>query len=71
MVIFKPLKNDDIETARNKRVSRGGAGGSIIFQRVTERSGRGTRVKEIGFIGLPEYASAEQALNKLVARDAV
>jgi hypothetical protein len=54
-----------------ERVSRGGAGGSIIFQRVTERSGRGTRVKEIGFIGLPEYAGAEQALNKLVARDRV
>lgn len=54
-----------------ERVSSGGAGGSIIFQRVTERSVRGARVKEIGFLGLPEYAGAEQALNKLVATDAV
>ncbi len=49
-----------------ERVSSGGAGGSIIFQRIVDRSGRGTRIKEIGFIGLPEYAGAEQALNKLV-----
>jgi len=52
-------------------VSSGGAGGSIIFERVTERFGRGTRVREIGFIGLPEYAAAEQALKKLVASGAV
>ena len=50
-----------------ERVSSGGAGGNIIFQRVADRSGRGTRVKEIGFIGLPEYAAAEHALNELVA----
>ena len=51
-----------------ERVSSGGPGGNIIFQRITDRSGRGaTRVREIGFIGLPEYAGAEQALNKLVA----
>ena len=48
------------------RVSSGGAGESIIFQRITERRGRGTRVREIGFIGLSEFAGAEQALNKLV-----
>jgi hypothetical protein len=41
----------------------------FIFQRIADRSGRGTRMKEIGFIGLPEYAGAEQALNKLVASD--
>jgi len=51
--------------------SNSGAGGSIIFQRVTERFGRGTRVKEIGFIGLPEYEGAEQALKTLVASDTV
>lgn len=51
-----------------ERVSSGGPGGNIIFQRIADRSGRGaTRVREIGFIGLPEYAGAEQALNKLVA----
>jgi hypothetical protein len=49
------------------RVSSGGASGSIIFQRIANRSVRGTRIKEIGFIGLPDYAGAEQALNKLVA----
>jgi hypothetical protein len=49
-----------------KRVSSGGAGGSIIFHRIADRNGRGTRVREIGFIGLPEYAGAEQALRKLV-----
>jgi hypothetical protein len=42
----------------------------IIFQRIADRRGRGTRVKEIGFIGLPEYAGAEQALNELVASGA-
>jgi len=52
-------------------VSSRGTGGSIIFQRVTERFGRGTRVKEIGFIGLPEYAGAEQALKRLLASGAV
>ncbi len=50
-----------------ERISNGGAGGNIIFQRISERSGRGTNVTEIGFIGLRDYASAEQALNKLVA----
>lgn len=50
-----------------ERVSSGGAGGSIIFQRIATRSGRGTRVKEVGFIGLQDYVAAEQALNKLVA----
>ena len=50
-----------------ERVSRGGAGGNIIFQRIAERGSRGTKVTEIGFIGLTDYASAEQALNKLVA----
>jgi hypothetical protein len=49
-----------------ERTSSGGTGGSIIFQRIADRSGRGTRVREIGFIGLPEYAGAEQALRKLV-----
>jgi hypothetical protein len=49
-----------------ERVSSGGVGGSIIFQRIADRSGRGTRVREIGFIGLPEYAGAEQALRRLV-----
>lgn len=44
----------------------GGAAGSIIFQRIAVRSGKGTRVREIGFIGLSEYAGAEQALNKLL-----
>ncbi|MFY9820630.1 MAG: hypothetical protein WAM82_04560 [Thermoanaerobaculia bacterium] len=53
-----------------ERISSGGPGGNIIFQRVAVRSGRGTRVKEIGFIGLPEYAGAEQALNELVSRSA-
>jgi|ERR1700683_1657659 len=53
--------------ARYERVSSGGPGGSIIFQRIVDRSGWGNRVKEIGFIGLSEYAGAEQALNKLVA----
>jgi hypothetical protein len=51
-----------------ERVSSGGPGGNIIFQRIADRGGRGaTRVKEIGFIGLPEYSEAEQALNKLLA----
>ena len=52
-----------------ERVSSGGAAGSIIFQRITDRSGKGTRVREIGFIGLSEYAGAEQALNKLLEGD--
>jgi hypothetical protein len=51
-----------------ERNSSGGPGGNIIFQRIADRGGRGTtRVREIGFIGLPEYAGAEQALNKLAA----
>lgn len=49
-----------------ERVSSGGRGGNIIFQRVSVRSGRGMRVTEIGFIGLPDFAGAEQALNRLV-----
>ena len=53
-----------------QRTSSGGPGGNIIFQRVSVRSGRGMNVKEIGFIGLPDYAGAEQALNKLAALSA-
>jgi hypothetical protein len=49
-----------------ERVTSGGAAGSIIFQWIIYRSGKGTRIREIGFIGLSEYASAEQALNKLL-----
>lgn len=60
---FAPLA-----VAGYERISSGGPGGNIIFQRVSERSLRRTRVKEIGFIGLPEYAGAEQALNQLVSR---
>lgn len=54
-----------------ERVSNGGAGGSIIFQTVAVRSGKSATIKEIGFIGLPDYAPAEQALNKLVASGVV
>ena len=55
--------------AAYERVSSSGAGGSIIFQRITERGGKGaTKVTEIGFIGLSDYASAEQALKNMVAR---
>lgn len=53
-----------------ERVSSGGPGGNIIFQRIAERGGRGTRVKEIGFIGLSDYSGAEQAINKIVSRSA-
>jgi hypothetical protein len=53
-----------------ERVSTGGRSGSIIFQRTIERSGRGTKTVEVGFIGLPDYAPAEQALDKLASRSA-
>ena len=53
--------------ASYERVSSGGLGGSIIFQRIEEKSGRGRRVTEIGFVGLREYAGAARALDALVS----
>jgi hypothetical protein len=50
-----------------ERISSGGSGGSIIFERSVERRSRGSKVTETGFIGLRDYAEAEQALNKLIA----
>ena len=54
--------------ATYERVSNGGLGGNIIFQRISEGSGRGTRIREIGFVGVKEYASAVRALDELVSR---
>ena len=50
-----------------ERVSGGGAAGSIIFQRNIERRGKGTRITEVGFIGLRDFAAAEQALRRMMA----
>jgi hypothetical protein len=52
--------------ANYERVSDGGPGGNIIFQRIASY-GRGRRVTEIGFMGLPDFAAAERALNTLRA----
>lgn len=50
-----------------ERVSRGGRGGNIVFQRILTSSGKSSKVREIGFIGLPDFAAAERALDKLIA----
>lgn len=54
--------------ARFERVSRGGPGGDLIFERVVERRSRGgADTTEIGFLGLADCAGAERALNRLIA----
>jgi hypothetical protein len=50
-----------------ERASGGGMAGSIIFQRIIERRGKGTRITEVGFIGLRDFAAAEQALRSMIA----
>lgn len=48
------------------RVSSGGPGGDIILMRVPRTTGKGrTIIKEIGFIGLSDCASAESAIKKM------
>src|SRR5205807_3079862 len=49
-----------------ERVSRGDKGGDILFQRTIERRGKGTRVTEVGFLGLKDFAEAEQALRSMM-----
>ncbi len=49
-----------------ERVSRGERGGDILFQRKIERRGKGTRVSEVGFLGLADYTDAEQALRAMM-----
>lgn len=53
-----------------ERISSGGAGGNIVFQRISTGTGRSAKVKEIGFIGLRDYSAAEHALSKLIGRNA-
>jgi hypothetical protein len=48
-----------------ERVTRGRSG-DVIFQRRIERRGRGTRVTEVGFIAVRDYAAAEQALRRMI-----
>ena len=50
-----------------ERISHGGARVSIVFQREIERRGRGPRTREIGFIGLADFAGAEKALIRLTS----
>jgi hypothetical protein len=49
-----------------ERVSRGGREGDILFQRTIERRGKGTRVTEVGFLGLRDYSEAERALRSMM-----
>jgi hypothetical protein len=49
-----------------ERVSRGGRDGDIVFKRTIERRGKGTRITEVGFIGLRDYVEAEQALRSMM-----
>jgi hypothetical protein len=49
-----------------ERVSRGDREGDILFQRTIERRGKGTRVTEIGFLGLQDFAEAERALRSMM-----
>lgn len=60
---FSPLVVSGFE-----RVSRGGPEGDIIFMRVPHRTSKGrTKITEIGFLGLADYARAEQAIATLAA----
>ena len=52
-----------------ERVSRGERDGDILFQRTIERRGKGTRVTEVGFLGLRDYAEAERALRSMMERN--
>ena len=49
-----------------ERVSSGESSGDILFQRNIERRGKGTRVTEVGFLGLQDFAPAEQALRRMM-----
>jgi hypothetical protein len=49
-----------------ERVSSGGVAGDILFQRNIERHGKGTRITEVGFLGLQDFAPAEQALRRMM-----
>ncbi|MGH8446284.1 MAG: hypothetical protein ACREVL_13510 [Solimonas sp.] len=75
-VIFEKLWKLNIRSfnpaglANFERVSNGGSSGSIVFQRLFVRAGRGTREKEIGFIGLKDFRPAEKAITQLVASQA-
>ena len=54
-----------------ERISRGEKQGDIVFQRNIERRGKNTKVSEVGFIGLQDFALAEEALRKMIKnRDA-
>ena len=53
-----------------ERVSRGGRGGDIVFQRTIERRGRGTRTSEVGFLGLRDFAEAEEAIRCILGAEA-
>lgn len=52
-----------------ERVSQGRAAGDIVFQRIIQRRGKGTQIKEVGFLGLRDFAPAESALRDIVARN--
>ena len=49
-----------------ERVSRGERDGDILFQRTIERRGKGTRITEVGFLGLRDYSEAERALRSMM-----
>lgn len=51
-----------------ERVSSGSAAGDILFQRNIERRGKGTRIEEVGFFGLQDFAPAEKALDAMMSR---
>jgi len=52
-----------------ERVSRGGNGGDIVFQRNVERGSKGgARTTEVGFFGLADVFRAEKALEEMLAR---
>jgi hypothetical protein len=54
--------------ANYERSSAGGRSGKIVFSKGMEPGRRGTWPQETGFIGLADYAPAEQALNKLLGQ---
>lgn len=49
-----------------ERVSHGERGGDVLFQRTIEHRSNNTRITEVGFIGLRDYAEAEQALRSMM-----
>jgi len=49
-----------------ERVSHGGRGGDVLFQRTIEGEGKNTRITEVGFLGLRDFSEAEQALRQMM-----